>query len=91
MYSIDTTEQFEKSFRRCIRNEKNPDDLWEVVEMLAENGILPEEFKPHQLKGRLANYWECHIEDDWLLVWKQDNKRLTLLLTDTGSHNYLFG
>ena len=59
--------------------------------MLAENGILPEEFKPHQLKGRLANYWECHIEDDWLLVWKQDNKRLTLLLTDTGSHNYLFG
>lgn len=91
MYSIETTEQFEKSFRRCIRNGKNPDDLWEVVEMLAENGILPEEFKPHQLKGRLANYWECHIEDDWLLVWKQDNKRLTLLLTDTGSHNYLFG
>lgn len=91
MFSIYTIEQFEKSFRKCIRNGKNPDDLWEVVEMLAEKGNLPEEFKPHQLRDRLAGLWECHIEDDWLLIWKQDNKRLPLLLADTGSHDYLFG
>ena len=90
MYSIDTTEQFERSFRSCIRQGKNPQDLWDVVDMLAENRELPEVFKPHLLEGRLANFWECHIEDDWLLIWKQDNKRLTLLLTDTGSHISLF-
>lgn len=91
MYSVDTTEQFESSFRLCIRQGKNPQDLWDVVAMLAEDGTLPEVFKPHQLEGRLAGYWECHIEDDWLLVWRQDDKRLTLLLTDTGTHRSLFG
>lgn len=91
MYSIDTTEQFEISFRQCIRNGKNPQELWDVVEMLAENGSLPDDFRPHQLQERFANLWECHIEDDWLLIWRQDDKRLTLLLTDTGTHKSLFG
>lgn len=50
MYSIDTTEQFEKSFRRCIRNGKNPDDLWEVVEMLAENGFYQKSLSLINLK-----------------------------------------
>ena len=33
---------------------------------------------------------ECHISPDWLLVWVQDNKDLTLLLIDTGTHSDLF-
>jgi mRNA interferase YafQ len=33
---------------------------------------------------------ECHIQPDWLLVWKQDDTELTLLLTDTGAHSDLF-
>lgn len=90
MYSVDTTEHFERSFRKCIRAGKNPQDLWDVVEILMEKGLLPEEFKPHQLHGIYAGRWECHIEDDWLLVWRQDDNRLTLLLTDTGTHKDLF-
>lgn len=91
MYSVSTTEQFERSFRQCIREGKNPQDLWDVVDILAEEGQLPNAFKPHMLTGLYAGFWECHIEDDWLLVWRQDNKRLTLLLTDTGTHSSLFG
>ena len=48
-------------------------------------------FFPHQLAGRYAGLWECHIEDDWLLIWRQDDRQLTLLLTDTGTHLDLFG
>lgn len=91
MYSINTTEQFERSFRECIRAGKNPQELWDVVDILAEEGTLPEAFKPHMLTGLYAGFWECHIEDDWLLVWRQDDRRLTLLLTNTGTHVSLFG
>ncbi|MBR1426381.1 MAG: type II toxin-antitoxin system mRNA interferase toxin, RelE/StbE family [Paludibacteraceae bacterium] len=51
---------------------------------------MPDEFRPHILTEEYAGLWECHIEDDWLLIGKQNNKQLTLLLTDTGSHDYLF-
>ena len=91
MYSVDTTEQFDRSLRQCIRAGKDPEELWETVDILAESGTLPEEYNPHQLQGLLAGFWECHIEDDWLLIWRQDDNRLTLLLTDTGSHKSLFG
>jgi len=47
--------------------------------------------QPHMLHDKYAGCWECHIEDDWLLIWRQNDKQLTLLLTDTGTHTYLFG
>ncbi|MBO4281983.1 MAG: type II toxin-antitoxin system mRNA interferase toxin, RelE/StbE family, partial [Bacteroidales bacterium] len=34
--------------------------------------------------------WECHIEPNWLLVWEQNDMRLTLLMLDTGTHADLF-
>ena len=91
MYTVSTTEQFERSFKRCRQKGKNPQDLWDVVAILMEDGCLPDVFKPHLLTDKYAGYWECHIEDDWLLVWKQNDKHLTLLLTDTGTHKELFG
>ena len=91
MYKVDTTSQFEKSVKICKMRGKCLQNLWDVVAILMEDGCLPDEFSPHVLTGVYAGLWECHIEDDWLLVWRQDDKRLTLLLTDTGTHDYLFG
>lgn len=91
MYSVDTTARFERSVRECKRQGKRIEDLWDVVAILMEDGCLPAEFKPHVLTEEFAGLWECHIEDDWLLIWRQNDKQLTLLLTDTGSHEYLFG
>ena len=42
------------------------------------------------LTGNYAGIWECHIEPDWLLLWKQDNDELILLLLDTGTHSDIF-
>ena len=91
MYSVDTTSQFEHSIKICKMRGKRIDDLWDVVAILMEEGCLPASFFPHQLTGRYAGLWECHIEDDWLLIWRQDDRQLTLLLTDTGTHLDLFG
>ena len=64
--------------------------LKDVVDLLVEDGRVPEEYKPHLLHDKYAGLWECHIEDDWLLVWRQNDNKLTLLLTNTGSHQELF-
>ena len=68
----------------------NPKLFEEVVAILAEDGTLPERYRPHKLSGRYSGYWECHITPDWLLIWEQNNKELILLLVDTGSHADLF-
>ena len=44
----------------------------------------------HKLHGNLEGIWECHISPDWLMLWDQDDEKLTLLLLDTGTHSDLF-
>ncbi len=90
MYKIRYTKRFEKDLTLCKQKGLPLDALWDVVEILAEQGSLPDSFSPHQLKDEYSGCWECHIDDDWLLIWRQDNYQLTLLLTNTGSHEELF-
>ena len=90
MYTLRTTQEFDKDVKRCKKNGRNMQLLRDVVELLAENGSVPESYKPHMLHDEYAGLWECHIEEDWLLVWRQNDKRLTLLLTHTGTHKELF-
>ena len=90
MYNLNTTPQFKRDANKCKREGKRMELLWEAVRILMREGSLPESYKPHMLHDEFAGCWECHIEDDWLLVWKQNDFKLTLLLTNTGSHKYLF-
>ena len=41
--------------------------------------------------GKLAQYRECHITPDWLLMYEIDGVDLYLYLTRTGTHSDLFG
>jgi len=94
VYDLDYTHSFKKDVKRCFRSEWNLNLLYKAIELLVQNGMLPEEYFPHPLKGFPRKRWqtvmECHISPDWLLVWKQDVHNLTLLLVDTGTHSYLF-
>ena len=90
MYSLDITPQFKRDAGACKRKGKRMELLWEAVRILMREGRLPESYKPHLLHDEYAGLWECHIEDDWLLIWRQNDNKLTLLLTNTGSHAELF-
>jgi len=63
----------------------------EVTRMLVTTGKLPAKYKTHKLTGNYSGCLECHIQPDWLLVWKQNDNLLQLLFTDTGTHADLFG
>lgn len=90
MYKVRYAASFQKDVERCKRKGLDLECLWSVVEVLASEGTLSAEHNPHELTEEYAGYWECHIDSDWLLIWRQDNNQLTLLLTNTGTHQELF-
>ena len=90
MYSIVYTNQFKKSLKRCVKRGLDVSLLTAAVTILQENGSLPANYSPHRLKGQYAGCWECHLEPDWLLVWRQNDTILELVFVDTGTHSDLF-
>ena len=80
---------------RCLRDLKkikrrhwNEEPLYEVLGTLMREGGLPPNFKPHKLSGQYAGLWECHIENDWLLVY--DITDAKIIVYRTGTHADLF-
>ena len=90
MYSIDYTNRFKKDLRRCAKRGLDIAKIMDAVKLLELNGELPISYKPHKLVGDRTGQWECHIQPDWLMVWEQDNEKLTLLFLQTGTHSDLF-
>ena len=90
MYEIVYTGQFRKSLKKCARRGLDIQMFATVIDILQEKGELPEQYHPHKLQGKYKGCWECHIQPDWLLVWKQNDKELYLIMVDTGSHSDLF-
>ena len=84
-YSFTTTRRFEKDLQRCIKRGLPVEDLWTVIRILLESGVLPPKYKSHKLKGDYFGLWECHIKSDWLLVWEQNDTELRLLFLYTGT------
>ena len=90
MYTIITTNRFEKELKLCKKRGYNMELIQKVISILSNKGKLPEKYKPHKLSGNYENCWECHIKGDWLLIWMQNDQELTLLFTNTGTHSDLF-
>ena len=77
-----------RDIRRLQRQGKNLDELYTVVEMLAEGEILPERYRDHNLTGNWRGFRECHIRPNWLLIYKIVEQELQLVRS--GSHPELF-
>lgn len=90
MYKIGYTARFKKDFKRCKKRGLDISILEKVIELLRLKGNLPSIYKPHKLTGNYAGCWECHLQPDWLLVWKQNDMELIILFMNTGSHSDLF-
>ena len=90
MYTLKTSNKFEKDFLKCLKRNFNPDDLRKILELLEISGKLPLKHKPHLLSVNYSGYWECHIKPDWLLIWRQNDKTRIIELARTGTHSDLF-
>lgn len=91
MYSIVATSRYRKDLRKIAASGVDLTDLKRVINLPAAGEVLPQKYRDHQLKGAFNTYRECHIESDWLLIYKIDKKVLILTLVRSGTHSDLFG
>lgn len=86
------TGQFKKDYKLAIKRGCDPNKLQEVITLLVNEQPLPEKNRDHALVNsrNYKNMRECHIEPDWLLVYKIEQEILILKLIRTGSHSDLF-
>lgn len=91
-YEVVLTSAFKKELKKIKKRNKDLSKLTEIVNKLANNEKLDDKNRDHALISSLKfkNCRECHIEPDWLLVYKRVDKDLILLLIETGSHSDLF-
>ena len=90
MLEVILSNQFKRDLRLAAKRGYDVDLLDESVNKLASKEELPEKNRDHNLTGKYAGFRECHIQPDWLLIYKIEHESLTLLLTRTGTHSDLF-
>jgi mRNA interferase YafQ len=89
MYVPAYTKQFAKDAKLAKRRGKNFEKLKLIVRSLVAGEELDPIHRDHKLIGEFAGRRECHIESDWLLVYKAEAK--TIIFERTGTHADLFG
>lgn len=88
--SIAITSEFKSGYKLLKKRHKNLEELKKVVDKLSNSIPLEAKYRDHALTGNRKNDRECHIEPDWLLVYRIDKKKLILILLATGTHSDLF-
>jgi mRNA interferase YafQ len=91
MYDRSYSAQFKKDVRLSVKHGKDQSELMMVIETLAEGKPLPMKYYDHALKGEYKGCRECHVEPDWLLVYRIDKAKGVLALYRVSSHSELFG
>jgi mRNA interferase YafQ len=85
------TNKFKREFALAERRGKNMDELIEVMSWIITERPLPDRCHNHPLHGKkYEGKWECHVEPDWLLVYKINPDAKTVTFHRTGTHAGLF-
>ena len=88
MLGITWTSQFKKDFKVASKRNTSLNKLKRIIDTLQNENPLPPKNKDHKLKGNYRGFRECHIEPDWLLIYKTTKSEL--ILVRTGTHSDLF-
>ncbi len=92
MLRIEYQGQFKRDFKLAVKRGCDIAEFQKVVTMLANEQPLPEKYHDHALVNtrEYIGVRECHIQPDWLLIYKVYEDRLVLKLIRTGTHSDLF-
>ncbi len=90
-YEVKFSKSFKKQLKKVLKQGKDIDKLLDIVDILAKKEKLDKKYRDHSLHSDkyFKNCRECHIESNWLLVYKYLENVLVLLLVGTGSHSDL--
>lgn len=84
--------QFKKDYKLALKRGCDPKKLERVITLLCQEEQLPASYRDHALVNsrNYKNVRECHIQPDWLLVYRIVQDRLVLQLLRTETHSDLF-
>ena len=91
IFEIRKTNAFENSLKKAVKKGLDVNEIKKVILKLANDIPLEKRNKDHQLKNDMRDFRECHIKDDWILLYMKDRDRLILTLVDNGTHEEIFG
>lgn len=89
MLKVRYSSKFNRDFKTCLKRNYNMERLEQVIDILKIPDKLPIKNEDHKLSGNYANYRECHVAPNWLLIYRQTDSELEL--HRTGTHADLFG
>lgn len=85
---IDQSNAFRKDVKSCEARGLVMDELKLVIRRLSQREKLDPKHRDHKLSGNYHRYRECHVQPDWLLIYRIDDQ--TLYLVRTGTHADLY-
>jgi mRNA interferase YafQ len=82
------TNQFQKDLKKMEKRGKALSKIKNVIRKLVNEERLDAQFKDHKLVGNYKGRRECHIESDWLIIYRLIDAEI--IFERTGSHSDLF-
>lgn len=90
-YILKSSSRFRKSLKKITKNRDfKHSEFLKVINILLEGKKLEAKYKNHKLSGEYQNYFECHIQNDILLIYYYIENELVLYAVDIGTHSELF-
>jgi mRNA interferase YafQ len=89
MFAPVYTKQFARDVKKAKKRGKNLDKFKIIAETLLHGETLDELHRDHKLLGKYLGRRECHMESDWLLIYKIKDEQM--VFERMGSHSDFFG
>ena len=90
MYEIKPSNRFKRDIKLAKKRGYKIDLVVDVIQKLANGEALAENYRDHSLEGQYADFRECHITPDWILIYQILEDELILFLSRTWTHSDLF-
>jgi len=90
MLDYEITGPFNKDLKLLEKRHKDIPKLRDVMGMLIQEIPLLPRYKNHPLHGKYQGKWECHVEPNWVLIYRIEKANQRVIFYRTGSHSDLF-
>ena len=84
------SKRFQRDLRLSYKRGCNIPKLKMIIQRLASGEELPPRCRDHELSRRYKAFRECHIEPDWILVYRLERGKRMLYLLRHGTHDDIF-
>jgi mRNA interferase YafQ len=90
MLDYEISGSFKKERKLAEKRHKDIRKLREVMSLLINEQPLLPRHENHPLHGDFKGWWECHVEPDWVLIYRIDKEKHKVVFDHTGSHSDLY-